>query len=504
MSTVPTLDGPVHVYNAWVLHHLHDPALPHIERHFELALSPVPNWLIQALLYVLLFVSSPPVAEKLLLTVYVLSFGAVGWWFAGCQHPARRAHALLVLPFVYNVTLHLGFYNFAFSVPLALLAVGLWWRWRERLGLRRALALNAVLLACYFAHLVSLAVALLAIGVLWMATFSRCRWRAWLLHPLALAPQLVLPVWYVSSHASSPTMAPVDLGVRWALFSRLHVLFSFRSDYVARHGLALFFLALVLLTLLPRRTRHDGGEPSDARIADGHRGSERHAFLLAAAVVAALLLVVPDAFGPGHMVVFRLALFPYLLAIPGLTSGFGRAIHGALAIALALLVAWAALGVSEHHRTAARGVEAYLAGLARVRPHSRLLALSQERATGLAGSARTHASHRVAVQKALVDWDDYQAATDHFPVRFRPHVARPQVSALDPSRYDANRYALLVDYLYLWRVPVGSPLRPRVRAAYRLLDERADWQLWVCRPRVSRVRRRAEGPVPLQATKGWS
>ena len=436
VARVPSNDGPVHVYNAWVLHHLHDPALPHVGHHFQVVLSPVPNWLIQVLLYGLLFVASPPVAEKLLLSLYVVFFGAVGWWFAGCQDPARRTHAPFALLFVYHLTVHMGFYNFAFSVPLAVLAVGLWWRWRERLGWRRAVALNAVLLVCYFAHMVSLAVALLAIGTLWLATFRWARWRAWLLHPLALAPQLVLPLWYVNTVTSTPTAEAADLALRWALFRRLHVLVSLRDGYLARDGVALLFLALVVTSVVLAERRAAAAKAASA--GPPPRWSERHAFLLAAAVVLGVFFFVPDSFGSGGFMVFRLALFPFLLAIPALTAGLGRLVHGTLAVALALLLAWAIRGVHVHHRHAAAGVDDYLAGLRRVRPHSRLLALPSDRLADLASAARAHAASWMAIEKALIDWDDYQATTDYFPVRFRPWIARPDGYAFDPSQYDAK------------------------------------------------------------------
>src|SRR6185503_211911 len=171
--------------------------------HFYLDLEPVPNWLIQALFWLLLAVLAPALAEKVLLTVYVLGFAAAAWWFAGVERPERRVNAFLALPFVYGLLFHFGFYNFLFSLPLCLLAVGWWWRGREKPGWRWALVLHALLLLCWFAHVVSLVVAGLAIAVLWAASFERTRWRRWLLHPVLLAPQVVLPLWFVSTHGGT-------------------------------------------------------------------------------------------------------------------------------------------------------------------------------------------------------------------------------------------------------------------------------------------------------------
>ncbi|HEV8239606.1 MAG TPA: hypothetical protein VGS57_09575, partial [Thermoanaerobaculia bacterium] len=66
VARVPTVDGPTHLYTTWILRHLHDPGQPLIASTFEGVFAPVPNWLVQVLLYPLLGLTSAPVAEKLL------------------------------------------------------------------------------------------------------------------------------------------------------------------------------------------------------------------------------------------------------------------------------------------------------------------------------------------------------------------------------------------------------------------------------------------------------
>lgn len=64
------------------------------------------NWPTQVLLYVLLGVTSGAVAEKLLLSFYVLLLAGAAWFFAGSVEPERRIPAFLALPFAYNYTVH--------------------------------------------------------------------------------------------------------------------------------------------------------------------------------------------------------------------------------------------------------------------------------------------------------------------------------------------------------------------------------------------------------------
>src|SRR5437588_167127 len=80
---------------------------------------------------------------------------------------------------------------------LRLIAVGSWWRRRHDPDLVFALRINAILLLCYFSHLVSSVMALLAIAVLWLATLKRNGLRRRLRHVAVLAPQLLLPLWFL-------------------------------------------------------------------------------------------------------------------------------------------------------------------------------------------------------------------------------------------------------------------------------------------------------------------
>src|SRR5262245_38795390 len=70
---IPTQDGPAHLANARILHRLADPASLHAQI-FEVSLEPVPNWLSHALLWGLLWLMPAAIAEKVLVTGYVVGF----------------------------------------------------------------------------------------------------------------------------------------------------------------------------------------------------------------------------------------------------------------------------------------------------------------------------------------------------------------------------------------------------------------------------------------------
>ena len=64
--------------------------------------------------------------------------------------------------------------------------------------------INLLLWLCYFSHILSFGLALLAIAILWLATLRRDNWRRHLLHVAVLAPQGFLPVWYFSMEGGAP------------------------------------------------------------------------------------------------------------------------------------------------------------------------------------------------------------------------------------------------------------------------------------------------------------
>ncbi len=196
---LPSTDGPSHTYNAWVLGQLVGPApepAPLLRQYYYLNPEPVPNSLTHVALLALMWALPPAAAEKALLSLYVLLAAGALWYLAGAIDGERAWLALLGLPFVWNLLLGLGFYNYCFSVALFLLALAWWWRHRDRPGLAFAVVLDTLLVLCYFAHILGAVLALAGIGVLWLASWRRERWRGHLAHLVILVPGAALPFWF--------------------------------------------------------------------------------------------------------------------------------------------------------------------------------------------------------------------------------------------------------------------------------------------------------------------
>jgi hypothetical protein len=488
VARVPTVDGPCHLYNAWVMRHVHDPAYPLLAQHYELHLDPIPNWLSQALLYALLGVAPPVLAEKLLLTLYVLLFGFAAWLHAGSVDPRRAVYALLALPFVYNWTFHVGFFNSCFGMAMYMLAVAVWWRGHREPGWRWALTLNLVMVLVYFTHMVATVLVFLTVGVLWLVSFDRVRWRAWLASALVLAPQLALPLWYLATHRGGVTPNTWSLWQRFAALGLVDMIFRFARHWAWSLAFSALVLALVVATLVVERRRRRGGDaaapelredrdaPAPGSAADAW--PRRHAFLLAALALVGLYFVTPGGMADGSVLQPRLALFPYLAVLPGLSHRIGRRAISRVAIGVALLLAWESAELVRWHRDLARGVDRFLAGLAPVAPNTRVLALVFDRYRDQEQQVRGHALGYLAMERGLIDWDDYQAWTQVFQVRFKPGTAFPTDIEVGLEGFRIVRFAPIVDYLYTWRAPPSWLARKQLGAKYEKVHDSGEGILW--------------------------
>src|SRR4029453_850828 len=111
----------------------------------------------------------PRSADKIFLSLYVLALPFAFRYALTAFRPDAGVRMLFVLPFVYNHFLHLGFYNLALSAVPFFVILGFWLRHEDRLDTSATGALALLLTGLYFFHIVTLLLALAALGVLALA-----------------------------------------------------------------------------------------------------------------------------------------------------------------------------------------------------------------------------------------------------------------------------------------------------------------------------------------------
>ena len=435
LDHVPTQDGPGHLAVANVLRAIDRPEGAALRDYYVANDRALPNVFIYAVLAQGLGFLPLPVAEKVLLSAYVLGLPLAALYALRGVRPDAGFLATLVVPFTYGFLFWMGFYNFCVSLVAFLVAVGFWLRHGERPGLGRMFVLAALLLWTAFCHPVSVVMAVLAILGLaaWDALLDlrerqggRIRIIARrLLPPLAASlPGLALVASFVGERMGARTSS---LGL-WVKVKHLAALYSLaaldRRTAFAAAALALLVAALGA-GLLGRRLaalRARGNDPMPAlEPGDG--------LLLLALGFVLVDLLAPSELAGGGFVNHRLALFPWLAAILWLGTGSwsGRLRWVVQAAAAAVTLGFLALQVPLWLRLD-RQMGEVAAVAARVPPDRTLVAFPFS-PQGVAEDGRPlafrtgplrYAEAYAAARRRIVDLTIFQPNEDYFPVEYRP------------------------------------------------------------------------------------
>lgn len=440
----PSQDGPAHLENAWMLRHWCDPGRD-FAAYYALHLEPLPNWFSHAALALLMFAFPPLIAEKVLLTGYLLLFVSAVFYLLGGLGRRHLLFGLLAFPLAYHLLFMKGFWNFAISVPALLFLLGYWWRRRKRpIDGRQVVTVNLLLVLIYFCHLVS---AVVGIGCLLMFFSLRGRLR-----PLAvgraallLAPAAALPTWFLLGRGLGDQPLTFDLHPGRLLRLDLLVSHDPRSVWVAI-GLAALVAALGLMTLVSRKLR-----PAPGR----RRVDLRDGFLFAAVGLAALSCLVPDDLGGGSLLDLRLALFPPLLVLPWLSANLGFRLRVGVGVAAVVLTAAQLCFVLAPFPRLQMVLADYTSGAAHVPANRTLLPVNLIDQSGIAGSrvsALLHAASYYCVEAGAINLNNYEASTDHFPLRY--HANREPLAFIGRTEggdghVAPDRYPVPVDFVLI-------------------------------------------------------
>jgi hypothetical protein len=245
---------------------------------------------------------------------------------------------------------------------------------------------------------------------------------------------------------------------------RLGVLFTFSEVQL---GMATVLSGLILVLAVFTFLRQNREE------ADG--------FLLLSVLFVVLYFVSPDATSGGSVLKPRLSLYPFLVLIPWIAPRFTPRARRAAVAGLALLAALDIGYQVRWHRVLDGEIQEYLAGLEGVPPHARLLPLTFDKhGSSAVIPVLGHAASYAALQKSLIDWDNYEATVGFFPLRFRRSVPKLDTGLIETQTADVpvKRYKAQVDYIYTWKMPPGLPLEERLARHYDTVWKENGGILW--------------------------
>lgn len=362
---LPTTDGPSHLYNAWVLRSLVRGDQPQLAQVFAIDWRPHPNWIETAFMAALMSIVPPLVAEKVFVSLIVLLFALAMW-----QYASSPAAAMFGLLFTFNALLMMGFYNHFLGVAIYFIAVALWWRRRERVWL-----LAMLLVVCYFASPMMILLAIGSIALLWIVTSRRPR------ELVAIVAVLPLVAWYLHVSAGQP------FGERHSLSKLVSYLLRARVLYTFDHAQTAIGMLLLIVMLLSLRTRN--------------------VFALLTAAMLVLYFVAPESVGSALYIRDRIALMVFLTALAWIR--LPKHTQWVLAVIVVANVVYLTIRFHQSAALVEKAVRSVNAP-----PRSTIRTFARDKPLVL-----WHAADYAAIERELVDLDNYEAATGYFPICIR-------------------------------------------------------------------------------------
>ena len=481
----PSQDGPGHLYNAYLLSGWWKSSFPVDRSFFAFNRAPVPNWLTTALLALLMQITAPAIAEKLLFTSYVIFLPVAMRYAARLFRSSSRYVYFFSFIFIYNEFFHLGMLNFCLSLAWYLVFIGYWARNRHCLGFRQILVLIFLTLLFYFSNGLSYYMALITVAMLSMVSlfseFRRGNRKAWLgalvrsqiglllVVPLSLAYLALHGRYYNLSRSSRVTWEDVS----WSV-SRLSVLTvaNDKIDLSISRAFAVLLAIAFVLTCYYRQKHRDLVWTDSLLVA---ATAQFILYLLAPAAAAGVGLF------NARMILFPLLTFVLWIAIQPYKKIWTVLLTAAAVFASLSLVVrdferyvWQTPMLGEFYATANH-----------IERNSTILPLyfgesgydRNGRDRSLKYDPFLHATGLIAIERGLVDLNDYEAATRNFPLVYK--------DALDPGDIIVNgpqypprasianyyrRTGRFVDYVLLWNVQEENSTNP---AAPRVFEELA-------------------------------
>lgn len=429
---IPTQDGPSHLSNAGILLDF-DRAGTRYAEYYQRRLSPIPNWTTHALLAGLMQVVSPPMAERLLVSAYIVAFVAGFRFYLAAFGPESRRLWPFGLLLVYNFSLLMGFYNFFLATALLWFALGLALRRRERIGPREALAFCVLLTLQYFCHLLGFVLSAAgAGGIVWLGGGrGRVRRLIWL--GLAAVPGAWLTAFYLASSGFLRTSGGPWINLGRLPFDDLSTLMKFITSELTILNDSLFgayelsFLPIGLLAFMFIQALLIA--PLVVHAASRDDPSTRPLFRTAAFLglsLALMYFLVPEHLGEhGGYVRTRLAPLMIMASLPCVRLAASRVASCMVFAGLLVLLAINLASVSLFFDAAGRDLAEFTAAVGA--PELRgafTMATTRERDPARPVDYLHHAMEHYCLRSGKISLQNYEAGTNHFPVVYRPEFPR--------------------------------------------------------------------------------
>ncbi len=466
-----TGDGPCHLYNAKVLlDFFTSHNVDFYSDYYLLNQNTEPNWFSHIALAFLLNFFPGQVAEKVFLTVYVLSFAFILRALIKSIDPENTFLVLVGLPFMMHHTFQMGFYNYSFGFVFFFLSLWYWIRNSGRFTFAKLAVFPVLNLLLYFTHPIGFGLAALCIGLLKAAQMVpaianvRRSWGTALKDhgrdlgaaTVGFLPGIGLMIGYLVRKGLNPKANPDSSKGLYHDFLELTSLvnLSHREEMPAIALSVLMALLLLCGILYKVRTRTFNRFDS---------------FFIVFVIMLYAYFNQPAEMAGAGILSIRLQFIPHLVLVlwfagirfsPNIRKGVSVA-----AFAISILL----IGIRyAHHALASQAVEEYVSVGKDIQDRSTVLALSYSHNGKTPEGALVadriwlfkHAIDHIGTDKSLVIFGNYEANTGYFPIIWKEgmnpfvHIATNEgIEHLPPSA-DILGYGLRtggeIDHVITW------------------------------------------------------
>ena len=479
----PTQDGASHIYNSYVVKEYHNHENYRLREVYELNATIFPNWTSHALLLLLLYVFPPLICEQIVLTLCIGLLPLSLFYFLNSISKRNMAFGLLGFIFAYNYLLHMGFYNFVLSMSLFFFTMGYWWRVKDKLQLTNIIVIYVLSLVTYLTHYHSYAILIMSLTFfpLFLSAYDVLH-RVWgnhkdtsepLIHRLkegvgrhkptltfigSLIPAYFILFSYYFYLANDHGGNSNHKGFEWLndYFFGMKSLVSFHDDQMLIGRVLLVFFAIVFVLTIINRIRQwyqfrasEEWKETDERLWT-RVVTQMDGFLIMSAVITAMFYIAPWSGYSGGWINDRFHLYIFLILIPFFAVNLHRYINYAVAGIIIALSLWH-LGYHVHtYRLLNRDI-AKAISLEGMDAKDTILTSEPGEWRGLSDSLGFepkyvepfgHLECLLAVHKGIAYLDNYEAGTDHFPLRYKEKEDREE------------KY--LADFAIIWRTEYGD------------------------------------------------
>ncbi len=511
----PTQDGPAHVDNAAALRYYFNPDEHLLHQYYTLNLRLVPNWVTNLTLAGLIGFVSPIVAEKILISGYIVLLPISIRYSLGAISEDARFLSLLAFPLIYNDFLHRGFYNFIYSIPVFFFVIGYWLRHRESLRLGEIFCLASLILLLYFCHIVSFGVLVITLFILaFSLTIGEATanykntsdvlqgsWRlfcnrTWASLLIGLAPAIVLAVRFVFQQGSFPRESRlVWPDYSWKFFAwpfyGVTAITNTPGNLLISASVSLLFVILFFYSMSQRASRQTT--------------SLSNGLICAVVAICVLYLAAPFTVSGGTILNPRFVLLALLLSILWFgTHRFSEQAKFTIGtVGAVLAVLQIAFNLPVYAKINDDAAEYLSAGKVIEKKGTLLSFCFANEGCGIdraPGYLRTipfdHLSGYISAEKHLVNLFNVDSYTNFFPIRYRdelnpfPYLWMKQIKgkriwAANVAEYSKETRGR-IDYVLLWgisdaKVEDTSHLVKWLGENYELIFTSATRQLQVYR-----------------------